>query len=87
MPIPKSYDAATWRNVTELDADNSIGIGFDLSERGTVRVLLLRADWLSLFDELSERLQRIGIGSRSHSPMSSGIPSCDVSDSRDGVKV
>ena len=87
MPIPKSYEAATGRNVTELDDDNSIGIGFDLSDGRTIRVLLPRAAWLSLFDELSKSHQRIGIGSRSHSPMSSGIPSCDVSDSCDGVKV
>lgn len=84
--LPKSYLAATWRNVTPVDAEaKAIGIGFDLPS-GTVRMAL----GLEGARHLAEALTGYLAGYRraqSHSDKSAGIPSVEVSTPDEGVYV
>ena len=78
--IPKIYLDAEWRSVTPIDRDGSVGIGFELlppKSQQPVRLRLSFEHLLRLADVLNKCVQ--DHAKRSHSPMSSGIPSTDVS--------
>ena len=72
--IPNSYRPAEWRNTTPVDSNtNRIGVGFDMSDGTVLRLTLSQESARHLAETLHDHL------TRSHSPMSSGMPSVDVS--------
>lgn len=80
--IPNSYRPAEWRNTTPVDSNtNRIGVGFDMHDGTVIR--------LAISDESARHLAETLLNylTRSHSPMSSGMPSVEVSTPFDGVKV
>jgi hypothetical protein len=86
--LPRSYVAATWRNVTPVDVEaEAIGIGLNLPS-GTVRVALAVDGARQLAEALTEYLELAGYRrTQSHSDKSSGIPSVEVSMPDEGVEV
>ena len=79
--IPKSYMPAEWRNTTPVEHDtNRIGIGFDASDGNIIRLVISIASARHLAESIQEFLS-------SHSVMSSGMPSVDVSKPPDGENV
>jgi hypothetical protein len=80
--IPNSYQAAEWRNTTPADSNTQrIGVGFDMGDGTVLRITLSQVSARHLAETLNCHL------TRSHSPMSSGMPSVDVSYPPGGVKV
>jgi hypothetical protein len=81
--IPKSYDAATWRNSTPSDG-GAIGLGFNLADG---RVVRLRLDLESARHVQETLVVFLGTQGRCHSDKSAGIPSSAVSTPEEGAKV
>lgn len=80
--IPGSYQSAEWRNTTPADGNtHRIGVGFDMCDGTVLRLSLSEESARHLAETLLNHL------TRSHSPMSSGMPSVEVSTPFDGVNV
>ena len=80
--IPNSYRPAEWRNTTPPDSNTGrIGVGFDMSDGTVIRLAISQESAKHLAETLNDHLLS------SHSEISSGMPSFDVSKPPDGVKV
>lgn len=80
--LPPSYLAATWRNVTPVDAEmEAIGIGFDLPS-GTVRMALALDGARHLAEALTEYL---GDYRRAQPHSERGSDSLEAAKSREGT--
>lgn len=84
--LPDIYQPAEWRNTTPADdISQRLGVGFDRQDGTVIRLSLSAQSAKHLSESLAEFLQEVG--QRSHSSISSGMPSSDVSTPFDGVKV
>lgn len=80
--IPDRYQAAEWRNTLPADSNtNRMGVGFDMLDGTVLRLCISRESAKHLAESLSDYL------ACSHSDMSAGMPSFDVSKPPGGVKV
>ena len=79
--IPESYQSATWRNVTPVDADGCMGVGFNVGDQ-VVRLKLSVESVRSLLGAAGDYLDTI-----SQSPTSSGSPQVDGSSPDEGKNV
>ena len=80
--IPSSYQQAIWRNTLSKDeATQQIGIGFDVQGGEVIRLALSVDSARDLAETLLQSLRT------DHSPISSGMPSNEVSTPFDGENV
>lgn len=80
--IPDSYHPAEWRGTIPADKNTSrIGVAFDVGDGTVLRLSISQVSAKHLIETLSDYL------ACSHSEMSAGMPSSDVSKPPGGVKV
>jgi len=74
VTLPASFAKASWRNTTRYNVeDDTIGVGFNLDDGNVIRLALNSESANHLAETIMDYLKQ------SHSPMSSGISSVDVS--------
>jgi hypothetical protein len=84
--IPPSFKKAAWRSTSPVDLHyEEIGISLTLEDGWVLRLRLSVADAKRLAESVASYLEDHAV--RSHSEMSSGMPSTDVSIPDEGLKV